>query len=130
MNNVRLGRIIHFFEMSDQPANLIELDGGIDDLYAKINAHNGLTVVKLGTTTCTPCKCLNQVLPSIARENETVQFIMIEVDKHPEFKSEFQITSVPNVFFYKRVQDPNPEQVANIVGLKIPEIKAKIAELK
>ena len=117
--------------MSDLPANLIHFEGSLNDLNEKINAHDGLTVVKFGTTTCPPCRRLNQVLPGIARENETVQFIAIELDTQPEFKSAFSITSVPNLFYFKgKDAEGHPQQVANIVGLKVPQIKEKIDELK
>lgn len=117
--------------MSDLPANLIHFEGNLDALNEKINGFNGLTVVKFGTPTCPPCRRLNQQLPEIARENDTVQFLSIELDSQSEFKAAFNITSVPNIFFFKgKDAEGHPQQVANIIGLKVPQIKEKIAELK
>lgn len=117
--------------MSDQPANLIHFEGNLSEMNAKINEFNGLTVVKFGTPTCMPCRRLNQLLPEIARENDTVQFLSIEINSQSEYKAAFNITSVPNVIFFKgKDESGNPQQVGNVIGLKVPQIKEKIAELK
>lgn len=116
--------------MSD-PANLIHFEGTLDELFQKIYDHPGLTVLKYGSTRCPPCKRLNQMLPAIATDNETVLFLCVELDLHRELGGDYGINSVPTVMFFRgKGEDGKPHELARIVGLKVPEIKAKIAELK
>lgn len=117
--------------MSDQPANLIDFKGTLNELYAAIKSHPGLSVVKYGSTTCMPCKRVRQLLPGMARDNEDVKFYNVEIDQQPEIKEALGISSVPYTVFYKGVgEDGNPAALGNVMGAQIPQIKGKIAELK
>ena len=113
------------FTMAATPANLTHYEGSLDEFKNLVSSTKGLMVVKFGTTTCPPCKRLNQVLPSIAKENDTVPFYIVDVDEKPEFGKEYDISSVPNTKYFK-----DGAEVASIVGLQIPQIKQAIAANK
>lgn len=106
-------------------ANLEHFEGSLEELQSKIANAPGLIVVKFGSTTCMPCKRLNQMLPGIAKENETAQFVMVEVDEKPEIRKHYEIASVPHIIFFKK-----NEKLDEIIGLKIPDLKSKIAQYK
>ena len=106
-------------------SNLTHYEGSLDEFKALLAGSKGLLVVKYGTTTCPPCKRLNQVLPAIAKENENVPFYIVDVDEKPEFGKEYDISSVPNTKLYK-----DGAEIKSIVGLQIPQIKQAIAESK
>ncbi|EAY23613.1 Thioredoxin family protein [Trichomonas vaginalis G3] len=105
--------------------NLVHFEGSLDELKAKIAAAPGLIVIKFGSTTCMPCKRLNQMLPNIAKENTDVQFLMVDIDDKEDFRNAYEISSVPTVLYYKGNQ-----KLDEIIGLKIPDLKAKIAQYK
>jgi thioredoxin 1 len=115
--------------MAESPPNLSIFDGTPADLIAEIAAHPGLTVVEFGTTTCMPCRRVRQLLPTFAKDNASVQFIVVEVDKNDSVKTEFHVTGVPDIRYFKGAVEGKPAQVAQVVGVNVPEIKAKIASL-
>jgi thioredoxin 1 len=115
--------------MVESPANLSVFDGTPDELSAKIAGHPGLTVVEFGTTTCMPCRRVGQLLPTFAKDNPSVQFIVIEIDKNDAVKSEFRVSGVPDLRFFKGVEDGKPAQVGQVIGAIVPEIKSTIAAL-
>ena len=105
--------------------NITEFQGTLADFEKILAEEKELVVVKFGTTTCPPCKRLNQILPSIAKENPTVKFIKVEVDNIPEIGQKYGITSVPNTILFKE-----NKQITSIVGLNPPQIKQAIAANK
>jgi thioredoxin 1 len=114
--------------MSELP-NLSTFEGTPADLSAKITGHTGLTVVEFGTTTCMPCRRVRQLLPTFAKDNPTIQFIVVEVDKNDSIKTEFHVTTVPDIRYFKGSAEGKPTQVGQVVGVNVPEIKSKIASL-
>lgn len=106
-------------------SNLIEFTGTVDELKTTISGHNGLVVVKFGSTTCLPCKRVKMLLPGMAKDFPQVLFINAEVDLDPEraLAKEYNITSVPNIQFFKE-----GNLVDNVLGAAIPAIKAKLAQ--
>lgn len=111
------------------PANIHSFEGGVDELNAAILSHEGLVVVKFGSTTCMPCRRVRQVLPGIAKENPEVAFYNVEVDQNQGIAEAFGITSVPHtVFFRGKNEDGTPKAVDKVLGAQIPQIKQKVAE--
>lgn len=117
--------------MAQTPENLITFEGTVEEFNTKVKEHNGLVVVKFGSTTCMPCRRVRQLLPGIARDNQEVLFMNIEVDQKDEFKEPYNITSVPNIKYFKGVDESGkPIEVASVIGADIPAIKAKVAQFK
>jgi len=115
--------------MAETNQNNLEFHGNLDVFQETIRAHNGLVVVKFGSTTCGPCKRLKQILPGIAKEAPEALFLSVEVDQIPEIKDFYNITSVPQVNFYKGLDtNNNPILIETIIGVKIPEIKSTVTK--
>ncbi|KAH0788253.1 Thioredoxin family protein [Histomonas meleagridis] len=113
------------------PSNLQDFSGSLEELNKEITSHDGLVVVKFGSTTCMPCRRVRQILPSLARDNPTVHFMNVEVNEAPEIAAAYDITSVPNTKFFKgKNEDGKPIEVTNVIGAAIPQIKEKIAANK
>ena len=122
--------IITSFSMS-APENLKTFEGTVEQLNEEILSHDGLVVVKFGSTTCMPCRRVRQILPSIAKENPTVMFLNVEVDQEPSIAAAYEITSVPNTKFFKgKTNDGKPKEVDSVIGAQIPQLKQKVAEHK
>lgn len=107
--------------------NLVDFSGSLEELKEKITSHDGLVVVKFGSTTCMPCKRVRQILPGIATDNPSVLFLNVEVDQNRAIGEAFGITSVPNMKYFKGKNDAGePIEVASIIGAQIPQIKEAI----
>ena len=52
-------------------------------------------------TWCGPCKMLGQVLEELDNEQEDFQIIKVDVDENPNLAEEWQVSSVPALFFIK-----------------------------
>jgi thioredoxin 1 len=115
--------------MGESLANLAVFEGTLEEFYQRIAGHNGLVVVEFASTTCQPCKRIRQVLPGFAKANTSVLFLVIELDLHREFATQFGISSVPVIKYFKGVQDGKPVELASIAGADVPAIKDKIAAL-
>lgn len=53
------------------------------------------------TTWCGPCKMLGQVLEELDKEQEDFQIVKVDVDENPNLAEEWQVSSVPALFFIK-----------------------------
>ncbi|HJB34598.1 MAG TPA: thioredoxin [Candidatus Blautia merdipullorum] len=52
-------------------------------------------------TWCGPCKMLGQVLEELDKEQEDFQIVKVDVDENPNLAEEWQVSSVPALFFIK-----------------------------
>ena len=59
----------------------------------------GVTLVDFYADWCGPCKMLSPVLESI--EDETLQIIKVNVDKHEELARKYGVMSIPTMFIIK-----------------------------
>lgn len=52
-------------------------------------------------TWCGPCKMLGQVLEELDKEQEDFQIVKVDVDENLNLAEEWQVSSVPALFFIK-----------------------------
>ena len=50
---------------------------------------------------CGPCKMLAQVLEELDKEQEDFRIVKIDIDENPELADQWNVTSVPALFFLK-----------------------------
>ena len=100
-------------------------DGTYDALMADVKAQQGLVVVDFFATWCGPCQRLGQLLPGLAKENETVHFYKVDIDKNSDAATKFGVRSIPHLIFMK-----DGAVVDQIIGANIPKIKENIAKYK
>lgn len=76
---------------------------------------------------CGPCQTLLPIVDDLAKENEDFEIVKINVDNNQELASQFQVKSIPALFFIKdktmvdRIQGLQPKL---FLQSKINEIKA------
>ncbi|MFR5335814.1 MAG: thioredoxin [Blautia producta] len=76
-------------------------------------------------TWCGPCKMLGQVLEQLDEEREDVKIVKVDIDENPSLRKEWEISTVPSVFFIK-----DGEVKDSAVGfLPKPVLEAKIDTL-
>lgn len=61
----------------------------------------GNSVVDFFATWCGPCRMMGQVMHNIEGEYPSVTFLKVDVDKFPAIAAKFNVSSIPNMFFFK-----------------------------
>ena len=88
-------------------------------------ASEKAVVVKLSAEWCQPCKALDAILTRIEPKHENLKVVRVDVEENPEIASQFGITNVPVLLYYK---DGEPMDMS--VGLRTEnELNEKISKL-
>ena len=83
------------------------------DNFKKEVLENSKTVlVDFYADWCGPCKMISPVIEAVAKENETIKFVKINVDEAQDLAMEYNIMSIPTLVVIK-----NGEEVNRTVGL-------------
>ena len=83
------------------------------DNFKKEVLENSKTVlVDFYADWCGPCKMISPVIEAVAKENETIKFVKINVDEAQNLAMEYNIMSIPTLVVIK-----NGEEVNRAVGL-------------
>lgn len=67
--------------------NLIEDEKVLVDFYA---------------TWCGPCQLISPIVEEVAKENENIKVIKIDVDKFPELSRKYGIMSIPTLMVFSK----------------------------
>ena len=114
------------------PPNVIDFTedyNGLVEAVKKIG-EDKLVIVEFFATWCGPCRRLNAALPNIAKENSTVTFYKVDIDRNKELTDFMQIrSSVPDVLFYK-LKDGKLNKLDEMHQCDIGKFKSKIEALK
>ena len=70
-------------------------------------------VVLFGSISCAPCKAVTNIFDSIASQYPNVKFLKVLVDENKELAKQFEVETLPTVFFYK-----NGAPTAKFYGMK------------
>lgn len=70
-------------------------------------------VVLFGSISCAPCKAVTNIFDSIANQYPNVKFLKVLVDENKELAMQFEVETLPTVFFYK-----NGAPTAKFYGMK------------
>ena len=71
-----------------------------------------LTIVDFWAVWCGPCRLLKPLLEEVAEEHPEIQLLTVNVEENDELSREYDINSIPAVFFFK-----NWEMVDSFVGV-------------
>lgn len=66
-----------------------------------ILATNKKVLVKLSASWCGPCKALAPMVDKIAIDRDDFRLVTVDVEESPEISTEYGITSVPTMLFFK-----------------------------
>lgn len=58
-------------------------------------------VVLFGSISCAPCKAVTNIFDSIASQYPNIKFLKVLVDENKELAKQFEVETLPTVFFYK-----------------------------
>ena len=72
-----------------------------EDLKTEISNTKGPLLVDFYATWCGPCKMMGPVVDNIQKEyGDSLKVIKVDIDKHSELASEYQIMSIPSMLFF------------------------------
>lgn len=63
--------------------------------------QDSLVLVDFFATWCGPCKMLGPVLEEIAKEQENLKIVKIDIDENPNLSKKFAIMSVPTLILFR-----------------------------
>ncbi len=69
-------------------------------------------IIDFYATWCGPCKILSPMVEEVARENENVKFVKIDIDNIKDITLEYQVKSIPTLLLIQ-----NGEEKDRIVGI-------------
>ncbi len=61
----------------------------------------GKVVVDFFATWCGPCQMLGGELEEMAKENDDITIIKIDIDNHEELAHQYGVMVVPTIYFYQ-----------------------------
>lgn len=85
----------------------------VQDLKKELQQHKFLLVDFYGDN-CPPCKPIGDIINELSKEfNDKLEFLKVNVEKHPDVAAEFGVMSIPNLIIFS-----NGEVKDQIIGLK------------
>ncbi|KAJ2780937.1 hypothetical protein H4R18_003184 [Coemansia javaensis] len=72
-----------------------------------------LVVVDFYSTTCPPCRVVDQMLTQLAREYPNVGFYKVDIGQFPDVAAQCRITATPTLQFYRRARTVGEVRGAN-----------------
>ena len=61
----------------------------------------GLVLVDFNATWCCPCRQLKPVLEAVAKENDAIKIISVDVDDNEDLSREYGVMTIPNLKLMK-----------------------------
>lgn len=68
---------------------------------------SGKVIVDFYADWCGPCKMIGSVLEEISIERKDIKIIKVNVDKHEDIASHYQIMMIPKILVYRDGQEIN-----------------------
>lgn len=84
-----------------------------EEFSEKVIKSQNLVIVDFFADWCGPCKMLSAVLDKLKAENPDINFYKVNVDDNPQLAEQFEVSSIPNVIFFK-----NGKIVDRSIGFK------------
>ena len=90
---------------------------------ALADAGSKLVVVDFFAVWCGPCKGLVPQLEKLAANNTNVHFYKVNVEVNEEVSTEYKISAMPTILFFK-----NGKKVEEIIGANYNKISAMVTK--
>lgn len=78
-----------------------------DDFKKEVLDETKIVLVDFYADWCAPCKMLAPIVEEVAKENQNVKFVKINVDESPNLAMEYDIMSIPTLIVIKKGKEIN-----------------------
>lgn len=95
-----------------------------DNFKEEVLESDKKVLVDFNANWCGPCKMLRPILEEVAKKNDSVKFISVNIDDEDELAEDYNVSSIPCLVVFE-----NGEEKARSIGL-IPkeEVEKLIGE--
>ena len=62
---------------------------------------DGMSLLKIGSTWCQPCKTIEPIVEGLSTEYTGIKFGKMDADQSPDTMTKLQIRSIPTIIIYK-----------------------------
>jgi thioredoxin 1 len=69
--------------------------------FEQIIKSHDFIIVDLFAQWCGPCKSLNPILTTIAKDNPDVVVLKVDIEQFDDIRTEYRIKSIPTLLFFK-----------------------------
>lgn len=78
-----------------------------DDFKKEVLDETKIVLVDFYADWCAPCKMLAPIVEEVAKENQNVKFVKINVDESPNLAMEYDVMSIPTLIVIKKGKEIN-----------------------
>eukprot|EP00917_Polyrhabdina_sp_WS-2016_P029453 GHVP01062789.1.p1 GENE.GHVP01062789.1~~GHVP01062789.1.p1 ORF type:complete len:111 (-),score=19.45 GHVP01062789.1:592-924(-) len=92
-----------------------------DEEFNEMITKGGPVLIDFYATWCGPCVRVAPLLEEMSNIYPSVQFVKVDIDKHPGLAGEYEITSIPTIILFidgklvQRIGGTNVEQIEEMV---------------
>lgn len=83
-----------------------------DNFKEEVLESDKKVLVDFNANWCGPCKMLRPILEEVAKENDSVKFISVNIDDEDELAEDYNVSSIPCLVVFE-----NGEEKARSIGL-------------
>eukprot|EP01035_Chromulina_nebulosa_P018595 gene18595-24322_t len=87
--------------------------------------NNGTTILRFTASWCKPCKQIEPLFNQLAKENENINFVNIDVDSFDELAAKYKALKIPLFILFK-----DAKEVERLSGSDENSIKRFIQTIK
>lgn len=112
-------------DTTNQSNEKVVIEVSADTFEKEVLQSNQKVLVDFYATWCGPCKQLSPIVEEVARENDAIKFVKIDVDRAERIAAEYGVSAIPTLVVIE-----NGEEITRSVGLISKEQVEEVSKMK